>query len=227
MADRSNGGRQLPPPPGPPQPDNRDQREAHPRSPRASSAPYPYPPQSNEWEDRRPPPFHLPPMAQPTVTLPPIHGIYQQAYAPQPGPSNPPPVDPRLAPSNYAHAPSPTSGNGHGPPPPGPPPQGAPYPPYHGPPPGGPHGGPPPGGPPPGPYADYYAMHRPPAYPAPPPNGYGPYQGYPAGPYGEYVQGHPQQQQIAPRQRTSIACRYCRKRKVSRVPTAAMWRAAC
>ncbi|KAH8907574.1 hypothetical protein BR93DRAFT_936950 [Coniochaeta sp. PMI_546] len=156
-------------------------------------------------------------MAQPNVTLPPIHGIYQQSYGPSSGPGNPPPVDPRLAPSNYAA--SPTAANGHGPPPPGPPPQPAPYPQYHGPPPGGHHGAPPPGGPPPppGPYADYYSMqHRPSSYPAPPPNGYGPYQGYPGGPpYGEYVQGgHPQQQQIAPRQRTSIACRYCRKRKI-------------
>ncbi|OIW30635.1 hypothetical protein CONLIGDRAFT_285893 [Coniochaeta ligniaria NRRL 30616] len=225
MAERGNSGRSLPPPPGqgqgqsrhplPPTSPDRDQRESHPRSPpRGDSASYPYPPQSGPWEDRRPPPptFQLPPMAQPNVTLPSIHGIYQQSYGPSAGPSNPPPVDPRLAPSNYAQ--SPTAANGHGPPPPGPPPQGAPYPPqYHGPPPPGPHGAPPPG-----PYADYYALqHRqPPSYPAPPQNGYGPYPGYPGGsPYGEYVQGgHPQQQQIAPRQRTSIACRYCRKRKI-------------
>ncbi|KAB5559807.1 hypothetical protein GE09DRAFT_69095 [Coniochaeta sp. 2T2.1] len=235
MAERSNGGRSLPPPPGqgpshqplPPTSPNRDQRESHPRSPpRGSSSSYPYPPQpqqhhqqqQGEWDDRRPPPpsFPLPPMAQPNVTLPPIHGLYQQSYGPPPGgPVNPPPVDPRLAPQQYA--PSPTTANGHGPPPPGPPPQGAPYPPQHYPPPPGPHGAPPPGGPPPpGPYADYYQMqHRPSQYPAPPPPGYGPYPGYPGGsPYGEYVQGGHQQQQIAPRQRTSIACRYCRKRKI-------------
>ncbi|KAK4133451.1 hypothetical protein BT67DRAFT_51168 [Trichocladium antarcticum] len=49
------------------------------------------------------------------------------------------------------------------------------------------------------------------------PGGYGPdYYRFPQGPY-PYVVGPPQppsQQQSAPRQRTSIACRYCRKRKI-------------
>lgn len=203
MAERSNGGRSLPPPPGPSRqsippvsstaPD-RDPRESHPHQ---------YPPQSNEWDDRRPPPppaFQLPPMAAPTVTLPPIHGIYQQSYAPTSGPVNPP-ADPRLGLNNYAT--SPTTANGHGAPPAGHAPQSAPYPPYNGAPP-----------PPPGPYADYYAMQHRPHYPPPPPNGYPSYAGYPGGSPYDYAQGGHPQQQIAPRQRTSIACRYCRKRKI-------------
>ncbi|KAG6019355.1 hypothetical protein E4U41_003276 [Claviceps citrina] len=73
------------------------------------------------------------------------------------------------------------------------------------------------GAPPPPPDAAYgqdaYYYRGPPG--APPPNGYP--RPHP-GPYGpEYAQAGnapPQMGQAAPRQRTSIACRYCRKRKI-------------
>jgi hypothetical protein len=213
MAERSNGGRSLPAPPGPSRQGMPPTSSTAPdRDPPESHSHYPPPPPS-DWDDRGPPPaaFHLPPMAAPTVTLPPIHGIYQHSYPPPSGPVNAL-VDARLAPSNYPA--SPTTANGQGTPPPGPQQQNGPYPQYNGP---SPHGSAPGGGAPPppqGPYADYYTMqqmqHRPSAYP--PQNGYLPYPGYPAG-YADYGQGG--LAQIAPRQRTSIACRYCRKRKVS------------
>lgn len=61
------------------------------------------------------------------------------------------------------------------------------------------------------PYYAYYRGQPPP--PGPPPNGYrhpnGVYEYPPVGPGGA-----PPLTQAAPRQRTSIACRYCRKRKV-------------
>jgi hypothetical protein len=86
----------------------------------------------------------------------------------------------------------------------------------------------PPHHPPPSPYHDQYARDayypRPPPPQGPPSNGYPREyhaQPHPAGPY--YPQEYPPQgppgvpsgmAQAAPRQRTSIACRYCRKRKI-------------
>ncbi|PHH68797.1 hypothetical protein CDD80_7236 [Ophiocordyceps camponoti-rufipedis] len=67
---------------------------------------------------------------------------------------------------------------------------------------------------PPGPYgAEAFYFRGPPSGPVPP-NGY---PRPPQGPYQEYAQqaaGAPAMAQAAPRQRTSIACRYCRKRKI-------------
>lgn len=60
---------------------------------------------------------------------------------------------------------------------------------------------------------DYYYRQQ-----GPPPNGYSrDYRGPPPGSYPpDFGQGvGPSMAQAAPRQRTSIACRYCRKRKVS------------
>ncbi|KAF4499045.1 c6 transcription [Fusarium agapanthi] len=65
------------------------------------------------------------------------------------------------------------------------------------------------------PYYAYYRGQPPPPGP-PPPNGHPGYRHIPAGVY-EYPVGHgsaPPLTQAAPRQRTSIACRYCRKRKI-------------
>lgn len=70
------------------------------------------------------------------------------------------------------------------------------------------------------PHHDPYYYRPPPQAPHGPPNAY-PYhpQGSSAMPYPEYGQaqgGAPPMAQAAPRQRTSIACKYCRKRKASR-----------
>ncbi|RDA82542.1 hypothetical protein CP532_5208 [Ophiocordyceps camponoti-leonardi (nom. inval.)] len=68
---------------------------------------------------------------------------------------------------------------------------------------------------PPGLYGgDAYFFRGPPSAGPVPPNGY---SRQPPGPYQEYAQqaaGAPAMAQAAPRQRTSIACRYCRKRKI-------------
>ena len=157
---------------------------------------YPGPPGE---EDERMSSYHLPPPPMaPAVTLPSIQDA-PSSYAA--GRGYGPPPDPRAA-AHYSA--SPTNANGY------PAPQGPPSYPYH---------------PDQRPYADYYAAQgRPVSYP--PPDPYGPhYGGYrqPPGPaYGQYpgdysrvgAQQPPPQQQAAPRQRTSIACRYCRKRKV-------------
>ncbi|SCN79851.1 uncharacterized protein FFB20_06009 [Fusarium fujikuroi] len=66
------------------------------------------------------------------------------------------------------------------------------------------------------PYYAYYRGQPPPPPGPPPPNGHPGYRHIPAGVY-EYPVGHgsaPPLTQAAPRQRTSIACRYCRKRKI-------------
>lgn len=78
------------------------------------------------------------------------------------------------------------------------------------------------GQPPPPPHDDYHRGHPPPRhegefrpphpYEAEYANGH-PRNGYPY-PQGGPMPSGPQLQQAAPRQRTSIACRYCRKRKV-------------
>ncbi|KAJ4079231.1 hypothetical protein NW761_011480 [Fusarium oxysporum] len=66
------------------------------------------------------------------------------------------------------------------------------------------------------PYYAYYRGQPPPPGP-PPPNGHPGYRHIPAGVYEYPPVGHgsaPPLTQAAPRQRTSIACRYCRKRKI-------------
>ncbi|GJD03844.1 C6 transcription factor [Colletotrichum higginsianum] len=169
-------------------------------------------------------------MAAP-VTLPSIqdpHGAYGQPAYPRSYPPDPR-GDPRA--SNYSA--SPNSVNGYPPPQPGGhPPQ---LPPLQ--PPGDPRS--PTYPPPPDARDDYYRSRQPPPpqyggdpyyqdyhnrqgppppgrYPDyPPPGPGGPRYDYPPGaPRYDYGPGGPAMQQAAPRQRTSIACRYCRKRKV-------------
>ncbi|XWW94179.1 hypothetical protein V2A60_002121 [Cordyceps javanica] len=149
-----------------------------------------------------------------SVTLPSMHDPHGGGYPGQPPPSRGYPPDPRYA--------SPNSGNGYPPPaqsgghPSGylPPLQAGSdhrsqaYPPEH--------------------RSSYYDDRRHPQYSdyppdyyyrqqGPPPNGYSrDYRGPPPGSYPpDFGQGvGPAMAQAAPRQRTSIACRYCRKRKI-------------
>jgi hypothetical protein len=162
-----------------------------------------YPPPPGEEDDTRP---YLPPVNRP-LTLPSIQETYHSSY------STPPPSGRGYQPQHDARAggafgPSPPNANGFQTPPSN-------YPPSL----------------PPvqaadprqqqynsdyynqqqqqrGPYQDPYYGRYPPQ--GPPHPGYGGYPDYPR--VGASVA--PQQQQAAPRQRTSIACRYCRKRKV-------------
>ncbi|KDN62836.1 hypothetical protein CSUB01_08239 [Colletotrichum sublineola] len=195
------------------------------------------PPVGPHEDSRYPDDGHQRPSMAAPVTLPSIqdpHGAYGQPAYPRSYPPDPRGdlrADPRA--SNYSA--SPNSVNGYPPPQPGghppqlPPlqPPGDPrspsYPPppdarddyYRSrqpPPPPPPYGGDPyyqdyhnrQGPPPPGRYPDY-----------PPPGPGGPRYDYPPGaPRYDYGPGGPALQQAAPRQRTSIACRYCRKRKI-------------
>ncbi|KAF9872217.1 hypothetical protein CkaCkLH20_10309 [Colletotrichum karsti] len=173
-------------------------------------------------------------MAAP-VTLPSMqdpHGAYGQPAYPRPYPPHPDQRgDPRGDPRASSYNASPNSVNGYPPPQPGshqqlpslppPDPRSPSYPPppdaraddyYRGrqpPPPG--YGDPY--------YQDYHRGQGPPPqgrYPDYPPQGPGaPRYDYPPGaPRYDYGPGAPPLQQAAPRQRTSIACRYCRKRKI-------------
>ncbi|OLN86105.1 hypothetical protein CCHL11_05216 [Colletotrichum chlorophyti] len=165
-------------------------------------------------------------MAAP-VTLPSMqdpHGSYPPPQFPRPYPPDPR-GDPRADPRASSYNASPNSVNGYPAPPPGPhqtqlpplQPPGDPRSPTYGPPPGddyyrgrqppSQHGDPY--------YQDYYRQGPPPQgrYPEYPQGPGGPRYDYPAPRYYD-GQGAPQLQQAAPRQRTSIACRYCRKRKI-------------
>ncbi|KAI0021438.1 hypothetical protein F4780DRAFT_290878 [Xylariomycetidae sp. FL0641] len=191
-----------------------------------------YPPVPDEEEDRSNTYAHRsrPSMAAGTVTLPSIqdaHGAYPPpedrswdsrtpGYGPSPNSAHayPPPPPPQPAPSQqYAHAPySPSSGHSAYPPPPGSNPQ-AYLPPVA-----------PPGADPRAAYAadprgaPYYAPPHAVPYGSPTAYEYG-YRGDRGHPYGqEYGRPGPPpgavMQQSAPRQRTSIACKYCRRRKI-------------
>lgn len=174
-----------------------------------------YPPPPGEEDDPRSAPAH-PPMNRGPVTLPSIQDTYS-AYAPTPStrPYHTPPAPaPALPPSDpravlgYAQQSSPPNANGY--PAPAPPPHQYPLPAVH------------PSGDtrqPPQQYSDFYAQQQRPPYDpygfsrysqAPPPVAFNGYD-YPRVGTGAAAQ----QAQAAPRQRTSIACRYCRKRKVS------------
>jgi hypothetical protein len=157
-----------------------------------------YPPPPGE-DDERARSYHLPPppTMTPGVTLPSIQDS-QGTYGPPAAARGYPPPDPR---SRGGYSASPTNSNGY-PPPPGSnvylPPVYAAQDPRFDPAAYYAHGRPP--------YADPYA-----AYPG--------YRGPPGMPYPyppDYARaaGGAQAQQAAPRQRTSIACRYCRKRKI-------------
>lgn len=167
-----------------------------------------YPPlPGEEEEDRQRQPAQYPPPPVAHVTLPPIQDAPAYRFAPGPGP----PQDPR---SQGPYAASPPGANGHPPPAPGyqlPPVQ---------PPPDQRYGveqrydyGPQPRGgayQPPGAPGDQYN------------NSYTYRPSYGASSYPEYGRAPPAPAQAAPRQRTSIACSYCRRRKVSnaqRFPT--------
>lgn len=202
-----------------------DHRSRGPRHDQAEESQYP--PLPGEEDDRRGLPYHArPAMASGAVTLPSIQDAHG-GYGP-PGRA----WDPRTG----SYGTSPSSANGYAPPPPGnaPPPQGN----YS---PAGTSGGypPPPGHhylppvqplppdgrgsyPPSDPRApQYYSPGR----PGPPGANYDfayrPDRGGPPGPYGGYPPqdyarvGQPgMMQPSAPRQRTSIACKYCRRRKI-------------
>jgi hypothetical protein len=182
------------------------------------------PPPGEEERDRQGEPTSRANMAT-TITLPSIHEQYPGQYGPPSAHRASYAGDPR---ASGAYSASPNSANGY-PPPPGrttylpplqPPadPRSPTYAPnprdeyFRGqqpPPPGQYHqdqyynsynqGGPPPAG----------GYGPPSAYGAPQPGGYADYPGRVAGAV------PPPIQQAAPRQRTSIACKYCRKRKVS------------
>jgi hypothetical protein len=136
------------------------------------------------------------------VTLPPIHDAHP-AYG---GSRYPPPPDPR---TRGTYSASPTGGPNGYPAPPGGmynlPPVQAPSDQRH-------YGVEP---------RDYYARGGSfPPHPQPEPYNYGGYRPPSGPPYGAYPPEYARgpggpPQQAAPRQRTSIACRYCRKRKVS------------
>ncbi|KAH8677213.1 hypothetical protein BGZ61DRAFT_536144 [Ilyonectria robusta] len=188
---------------------------------------YPPPPQDNS---QRPSEDHQASMAA-SVSLPSIHDA--RSYGPPPtAPGRGYPPDPRYA--------SPNAVNGY--PPPGhqaPPPPQQQQPPYLPPlqpqsdprspayPPPDQRGGyyddrrpPGPGGYGQEPYSSdpYYAYRGQPPQGPPPPNGFRDYRAHLASGVYEYPPGGPgaapQLTQAAPRQRTSIACRYCRKRKI-------------
>lgn len=197
---------------------DQDGGSGHPPGENQESA---YPPPPGEEEDDRPRQFHhLPPPTN--VTLPPIQDA-PPAYG---AGRYPPPPDtasrgaysasPTLVPNTYP--PPSASPNGYPPPP------------------GGPNGYPPPssGGlynlpPVQTPDQRHYGVEPREYYPRggsfapPPPESFNfapfrpvsgpPFGGYPPD-YGRGV-GAPPPPQAPPRQRTSIACRYCRKRKVS------------
>ena len=196
----------------------RDNRDL-PRRPRDLDLQYSHH-QSGEEDRDRPYDHHGPRqgnMGTSTITLPPI----QDQYGAGPYGAPPPrgggyPPDPR---AGNAYGASPNSVNGYGPP--------SNQPPYL--PPLQPHGDPRSPTYPSAPRDEYYRPPPPPQggqyqepYYAgynrgpPPPPGYGP-----PGPYGPHHYdynarggGPPPMPQAAPRQRTSIACKYCRKRKV-------------
>ncbi|KAH8780028.1 hypothetical protein F5883DRAFT_194354 [Diaporthe sp. PMI_573] len=161
-----------------------------------------YPPPPGEEDDRsRASYHHLPPPPQATVTLPPIHDAHP-AY----GASRyPPPPDPR---TRGTYSASPTGGPNGYPAPPGGlynlPPVQAPQDQRH-------YGVEP---------RDYYSRGGSfPPHPQPEPYNYGGYRPPSGPPYGAYPPEYARgpggaAQQAAPRQRTSIACRYCRKRKI-------------
>ncbi|KAK0753610.1 hypothetical protein B0T18DRAFT_19177 [Schizothecium vesticola] len=199
MADDHRGGRGYPPRGNP--------EESH------------YPPPPNEDDDRKPPYQQRPPaMTLPSMSYPPPGHQPEQRYGDPRYPPDPrQPLDQRSWSSE-----SPTNPNGYPPPPDGryqlPPVQTAgdrpryddrqPYDErrqyheqqqyYQGPPPGPGRGGPP--------YPPDYYQNR---YPAP-----FQYADYPRGGPNAPQVAPPPPQQAAPRQRTSIACRYCRKRKI-------------
>jgi hypothetical protein len=214
-------------------------RGREPPPPRGQDNPhsYPYPPSQRDDEQERSGGETPRGAMAPRITLPSIQDAPYSSYPPQP-PSRGYPSDPRAS-SGYNNSPS--SVNGYQAPGPRPailPPlqAGDPRSPTYPSPdprddyqrhqPAAYHQDPyynsfrPPGGQyPPGPYS----QHPPPGGYGQPPNGGYPQQGYPPPPHGSYPEyrgGHasvpppPQMQQAAPRQRTSIACRYCRKRKV-------------
>lgn len=156
-----------------------------------------YPPPPGEEDERQRQPYQqLPP-----VTLPPI----QHPNEPYGGGRYPPPPDPR-AHGNYAT--SPTGANGYAPP--------------------GAYPSLPPVQPPPDQrygvetrgYYESRGSSYPVPQPPPPENFYYPHRPSSGSPYPGYEYGRPQapQAQAAPRQRTSIACSYCRRRKVSDAP---------
>ncbi|KAI1865186.1 hypothetical protein JX265_008233 [Neoarthrinium moseri] len=202
--------------------DHRDR--GPPRHDQSSESQYPPPP--GEEDDRsRGIPYHpRPQMASGTVTLPSIQDP-QGPYGPPAGRA----WDPRA--SSYGH--SPNSSNGYASPPGNAPSHQSSYSPSSGgsayPPPAGhpylPPVQPHPNDarapyPPPDPRgAPYYSSQRqPPPYN---PNGYDyayrPERGPPGSYPPDYARAGPGQavmQQTAPRQRTSIACRYCRRRKI-------------
>ncbi|KAF3802294.1 hypothetical protein GCG54_00012542 [Colletotrichum gloeosporioides] len=187
------------------------------------------PEDSRYHDDRHQRPNMAAPVSLPSIQDP--HSAYgQPAYAR----SYPPHPDPRGDPRASSYNASPNSVNGYPPPQPGAHQQLPPLQPQGGDPrsPGYP---PPPESrddfyrrqqqqPPPQQYDPYYQDHynrqgppppgRYPDYPPPGPGAprydYGP----PGPPRYEYGPGGPNMQQAAPRQRTSIACRYCRKRKI-------------
>ncbi|KAF7531819.1 hypothetical protein G7Z17_g13698 [Cylindrodendrum hubeiense] len=186
---------------------------------------YPPPPPDNAQRPSEAPPASM----AASVSLPSIHD--SRSYGPPPSaPGRGYPPDPRYA--------SPNAVNGYPPPGQQAPPPGQQQPPYLPPlqpqtdprspayPPPDQRGGyyddrRPPG---PGygqePYSSdpYYAYRGQPPQGPPPPNGYRDYRAHLASGVYEYPPGGPgaapQLTQAAPRQRTSIACRYCRKRKV-------------
>ena len=183
-----------------------------------------YPPVPGEEDDRsRAIPYHpRPQMATGSVTLPSIqdpHGAYGPSsgrgwdaragsYGPSPGSTNgyPPPGS---GPRNTSYSPSP-AGSAYPPPGPG----------HQYLPPVQPHPQDSRATYPPDPRApQYYPAQRPVPYNSNPYGyAYSPGRGHP-GPYPpDYARGPPGgaavMQQSAPRQRTSIACRYCRRRKI-------------
>ncbi len=186
-----------------------------------------YPPVVGEEDDRsRGIPYHpRPQMATGPLTLPAIqdpHGAY--------GPSGGRGWEPRAG----SYGPSPVSTNGYPPPPPGSSAPSSSYSPATAgnayPPPGPGHQYLPPVQPhpqdsrasfPPDPRApQYYSSQRPPVpYNDPYGYAYRPDRGPPGAYPPDYPRAAPGggavMQQSAPRQRTSIACRYCRRRKVS------------
>ncbi|KUI72693.1 hypothetical protein VM1G_08108 [Cytospora mali] len=193
---------------------DQDGGTSHPPAENQESA---YPPPPGEEEDDRPRPYHhLPPPT--TVTLPPIqdappaYGASRYPPPPDSGSRGAYSASPTLVPNTYP----PSSGSPNG---------------YH-PPPGGSNGFTP-GGmytlpPVQAPDQRHYGVEPREYYPRggsfapPPPDSYNfapfrpvsgpPFSGYPPD-YGRGV-GAPPPPQAPPRQRTSIACRYCRKRKI-------------
>ncbi|CAN8100063.1 unnamed protein product [Discula destructiva] len=163
---------------------------------------YPPPPGEEEEERQRQPHQYPPPPGAAHMTLPPIQDAHPAYARYAPGP----PSDPR---SQGHYAASPTGANGHAPPP------GYQLPPVQPPPdqrygvePRYDYAQPRQGGsfpPAPPPPADHYNYTYRPSSGSP--------YGAPGGPY-EYGRAPAAPAQAAPRQRTSIACSYCRRRKI-------------